>query len=80
MSDPEDVCFWYPNTPECEASKVAQEVPEYEYSHTDSEMMMSQVSYLSIALAQLLSAGLTSNFYFRAQDYVAADSTKSYYN
>ena len=47
--------------------------------HTSNEVLQGQVTYLAIALENVLIAGLTS-FYFRDKDYYGTDATKGFYN
>ena len=47
--------------------------------HSSNEVLQGQVTYLVIALENVLIAGLTS-FYFRDQDYYGTVAGKDFYN
>ena len=77
--DTEDVCFWYPGSEECAAQRAAAVVVEPDYMHTSNEVLQGQITYLAVALENVLIAALTE-FYFRDQDYQGTDSTKGFYS
>ena len=75
----EDVCFWYPTSDECAAQRATQVVVEPDYLHTSNEVLQGQVTYLAVALENVLIAAVTE-FYFRTQDYQGTSSTKGFYS
>ena len=75
----EDVCFWYPTSDECAAQRAQQVKVEPDYMHTSNEVLQGQVTYLAVALENVLIATMTE-FYFRSQDYYGTSSTKGFYS
>ena len=77
--DTEDVCFWYPNSALCAAKRASQVVVEPDYMHTSNEVLQGQITYLAVALENVLIAAVTE-YYFRTQDYQGTSSTKGFYS
>ena len=77
--DPNDECWWYPNTPECQTensnAKIVYINPEGYVS--GGEVFLSQLSYMIIALVEVLAAVLIT-FRYRSQDWNGSTSDSFY--